>query len=134
MDYDIKSNLQVNAAQIENVTGNGTVTGGILDTADFDLGVMFALMALNFTDGVHTLLIEESDDSGMAGATVVAGDQLIGTLPAATAATAEGAKVGTVGVISHKRYLRSSVVSTGVTTGSDVVVSSVMKGENLPIA
>ena len=134
MQYDIKSDLLVLLAMIETITTDTTTSGDIIDTANFELGIMFAMAVANFTDGSYELQIFESDDDGMSGATVVSGDQLIGDLPTLVAATAGGAAQSTVGVISHLRYLQARIVSTITTVGADVVISATQKGETLPIA
>lgn len=133
---DIRSNVFEGNAFFQTITTNTTtVSTGIFDTADLELGLMFALGAFNFTDGSYTLLLEESSDSGMSGATVIGAtdpDQLIGTLPVVTAATAEGGTLGTVGVISNLRFVRASIVSTGTSTGSDVLVLVTQVAEEMP--
>ena len=132
---DIRSNVIQNNGFFATVASDTTTAGAIFDTADYELGLMFALGAFNYTDGTYTLLLEESSDAGMAGATVIGStdpDQLIGTLPVVTAATALGAEFGTVGVISNLRYVRASIVSTGTTTGSDVAVIVTQVAEEMP--
>lgn len=130
---DIVTKLQENVALTAAVTSNTTTVGAILDTADFELGLMFTLYVADFTDGTYTLLLEESDDSGMAGAVTIPTDKLIGLLPAASAASASGSILGKVGVFSNLRFVRASVVSTGVTTGALATVISTQKAETMAI-
>lgn len=129
---DIRSNVQQNLALKAVIGTDTTTTGAILDTAALELGLMFALQSTLHTDGTYTLLIEESDDAGMAGAVAVTGDKLIGTLPALSAVTAEGDQLATVGVISNLRYVRPSIVSTATTTGASLQVVSTQVAENMP--
>lgn len=130
---DIRSDLKQTLALLAAISTNTTTAGSIIDTANFELGLMFAMQLSAWTDGVYTLLLEESDDDGMAGAVAITGDKLIGSLPALTAATVEGAVLETVGVISNLRYVQASIVSTGVTTGADAQVIATEKGEELPV-
>jgi len=130
---DIKSNLKQTLAVLDGtISGTTPDAGAILDTADFELGLMFALHTTTYVTGTVTILIEESDDSGMASATTVDGDQLIGSLPEATAIVAEGDDFPTVGVISNLRYIQVSVLGD---VGADAAASvyATQKGENLPI-
>ncbi len=129
---DIRSNLKEIVGFSAIITTNTTTAGAILDTSDFELGLMFSVAITVFGAGTFTLLLEESDDSGMSGAVAITGDKLIGTLPALTAATAQGVTLETVGVISNLRYVRASIVSTGTTT-TTVVVTATQKAENMPV-
>lgn len=132
---DIRSSLQTILANLAVVTGNGTTNGGIIDTADFERGLMFNMGIVGFTDGVYDVVIEESDDSGMAGAVAVTGDKLIGTL-AGMSLNAESVNLDvlpSIGVISNLRYVRINVVATGVTTGGTAVVTATQMGEHLPV-
>lgn len=129
---DIRSNLKQSLGIYGAIASNTTTVGAIFDTADYELGLMFGMAATAYTDGTYDLLIEESDDAGMAGATTVMGDQLIGSLPSVTAAVSNGDDLATVGVISNKRYIRVSVVSTGTTTGATLLVIATQKAEVMP--
>lgn len=130
---DIRSNVKQTVALTAVITTDTTTNGAILDTADFELGLMFGLDITAFTDGTYTLALQESDDSGMAGAVAITGDKLIGTLPVATAATAQGADLGTVGVISNLRFVRAQIVSAGTTTGATANVIATQVAENMPV-
>lgn len=113
------------------ISSDTTTTGDIIDTAAFDMGNSFFLNIEIFVDGVYALSFEESDDSGMAGATVVTADQIIGAAVSLTAATGAGARSGN-GVFSNKRFLRPRVISTGTTTGATVSIEAVLMGEYNP--
>jgi len=130
---DIRSNVKQTLALLATITTDTTTAGSILDTADFELGLMFAVQISAYTDGTYTLLIEESDDSGMSGAVAVTGDKLIGSLPAVSAVNAAGAALDTVGVISNLRYVRASLVSTATTSGATTQVIATEVAENMPV-
>ncbi len=129
---DIRSNLQQILAIAGTLAANGTMTGAILDTANFELGLMFELTVTSHTTGTFTLAIFESDDSGMSGETAVTGDQLIGTLPVEVAVVSQGDVLQTVGVISNKRYVRADVIGTDTSVGIARVVAT-QKAENMPV-
>lgn len=134
---DIRSNLKQTQCFNRSISSSTTTVGvnaNIIDTANFELGLMFALLASTYTTaGTYTLLLEESDDSLMVGAVTISGDKLIGTLPAVSGQSPNGGDYGTVGVISNLRYVRASIVSTGVTGSAQITVIATQKGENLPI-
>lgn len=129
---DIRSNVKQILALLATISTDTTTNGAIIDTADFELGLMFAVQISDYTDGTYTLLIEESDDSGMSGAVAVTGDKLIGSLPVLSAATAQGGTLGTVGVISNLRFVRASLVSASTSTGAVAQVISTEVAENMP--
>ena len=134
---DIRSDIQQNIALTVAVTGNGTTNGFAIDTADFELGLMFNVLVNNFTDGSYAFTLEESVDSAFTVpvAIVDGSDKLIGTLAGltATAASVSGAILKTIGVISNLQFVRLNVVATGVTTGADIVSVASQKGEVMPV-
>lgn len=134
---DIRSNLQQNVALTAAVTGNGTTNGAIIDTANFELGLMFNTFVNGFTDGSYTFTLEEDDVVGFGTATAIVDgdDRLIGTLAglAVSAASASGAILNTLGVIGTKQFVSLNVVAAGVTTGADIVSVVTQKGEVMPV-
>jgi hypothetical protein len=132
---DLRSGLQSNLVMAQNITSDTTTNGTILDTRNFDLGIVFTIYASAYTDGTYDITIEEDDDVTMATAVAVSSDQLIGQLSdmQVTAVATEGDKLGTIGVFGNKRYLRLNVVSTSVTTGADIQVVAMQKAELKPV-
>ena len=107
-------------------SADGTEVGSIIDTADFDNGIYFALAVEAYTTGTFTLVIEDSDDDELSDASVIPAAQLVyGTLPALTAATAEGAALAKEGIFGNKRYVRASVVGTDTSVGTVSVLAIV---------
>lgn len=131
---DIRSQLLQILSGIVAVVADGTTDGEIIDTADNELGLMFSVNISNFTDGVYDLILRESDDAGFASSSIISGDKLIGDITGLSAATAAGAPMPTVGVISNLRYVRAVVQASGVTTGADVTVICTQKTEYAPVA
>ena len=118
----VRDNISNNEILVAGINlaldGNETNAGIILDTADVDLGVSFGCLITAYTDGDHDIIIHEGDDSGLSDAALVPADKLIGALPTYDAIHANADVVQMVGVHSTKRYVRASIVSTGVTTGA----------------
>jgi len=98
----------------QNITTDTTTNGAIIDTAN-TRGNTYTLSSPVFTQGTFTPVLEESDDSGMAGATDIADINLLGTEAGAviTDAAAEGAKFGSIGFFGTKRFVRLKIDSTG---------------------
>ena len=125
------SDKRVEAALASTAIGSDTTTvGNIIDTADYDMGVAFFVDVSAYTDGTYTLLFEDGDDSGLSDAATVPDEKIIGQAVSLTAATA-GAFAGN-GLFSTRRYVRLSVVSTGVSTGATLSATVVMQGEYNP--
>lgn len=135
---DILSKLQAQTAVLAVISSNTTTNGIILDTANFELGLMFSLTIDAFTDGSYEVQLFESDDSGMAGATQIVAPNILPTDLGANsisqaAATISGAPLPKIGAFGNKRYVQARVVSTGVTTGATVHVGVVQEAEQSPV-
>ena len=115
---DIRSNLLPKLAFNAIITTDTTTNGAIIDTADFDGGVVFNFLCTVYGAGTYTPILEESDDSGMSGANNIADANLIGTEAGAaiSAVTASGANLGSIGIFGTKRYVRVKILSATATT------------------
>jgi len=134
---DIRSNvLDKYAFPVQAISSDTTTSGAIIDTADFDGGGMFTLLCSAYTDGTYTPLIQESDDSGMSGATAVADANLIGTEAGAalSAVTASGANLNSIGFFGTKRYVRLQIVSASTSSGATVGATFTGSPEIVPSA
>jgi len=123
---DNRSNIV--AARIKHesdLTSDVGVETSIIDTVDFDNGVtlVFNIMQATGTFTMTVLQVDESDDPGMAGATNVPTDNLIGTLPIITAADVPNASLNTLGVFGTKRFIRAAVDFVIVSGRVDFVAS-----------
>jgi hypothetical protein len=121
------------------ITTNTTTAGAILDTAQFEMGITYFMGCPARTDGTYKLLLEWGDNSALSDAVAVPAANLLVTTGAnpvttgITAATASGGEFLKVGVIcGDKRYIRASVVSTGVTSGATISVLCARSSECLP--
>ena len=121
---DIRSGLLPKLAFNAIINSDTTTNGAIIDTADFDGGVLFTILSSVFNAGTYTPVLEESDDSGMAGANDVADGNLIGTEAGAaiSAVSASGANLASIGAFGTKRFLRLKIASASSTTTTIVAV------------
>ena len=121
---DIRSGLLPKLAFNAIINSDTTTNGAIIDTADFDGGVLFTILSSVFNAGTYTPVLEESDDSGMSGANDVADGNLIGTEAVAviSAVSASGANLVSLGAFGTKRFLRLKIVSASSTTTTIVAV------------
>jgi hypothetical protein len=125
------------ALEPQVINSDTTTVGEIIDTADFDGGIVF-VQSIAWTAGTVTPLIEESsaDDFG-SDVSDVADANLVGDVETgqeADSALTTGALISSLGVVGNvKRYLRYSMVSTG---SANVVASAVAlaKSEVSPIS
>lgn len=115
---DIRSDVLPKNAFLAIINSDTTTNGAIIDTANFDGGVMYTLQSTVYGAGTYTPVLEESDDSGMSGANDVADANLIGTEAGAaiSALTASGANIGSLGAFGTKRFLRLKIVSASSST------------------
>lgn len=107
---NIYTSIAVNTATVSTDT---TTTGNEIDMQGFE-SIEFVMAMGTLTDGDFALQITESDTSG-SNFTAVDDADLLGTEPAFTTNTDDN-KIGRVGYIGGKRYLKATVVSTNTAT------------------
>lgn len=127
MRKDLHDNVSVSVAKNPTTISTDTTTAGvIIDTKGYG-AIEFVMYTGTRTDGTYTPLIEESDDSGLSGATAVDDANLFGTeagaaLIASNSASRIGYRCG------NKRYVRLSVVSASTSSGCTSVGAIAIKG------
>ena len=110
-----------------SLTGTvGDVDGEIIDTAGYGAGLLF-FQVEDLTVQDIPIVLYESDDFGMAGATQVAADNILGN-PVLLSGLS-GTVVTRFGYIAGKRYMRPRVqagaaVAVGVLVGAGILVNS----------
>ena len=109
----------------QTINTDTTTVGEIIDTADYDGGIVFTQF-ITHTSGTFTPLIEESDSATFAsGNTNVADTSFIGDVSTGQevdSALTAAQLISSIGVVNNlKRYLRYSIVST---LGADGVIGS----------
>jgi hypothetical protein len=132
---DLKNNVALDLNLYHEFTSSSTHTGAVLDTADYDSGIMFGFALPAWADGTYTPSFDESD-TGTSGWTAIPAEQLIGTIADVTldAQTAEGDVMPTIGILSTKRYIRANVVASGVTSGATSLAVVAKMPELKPVA
>lgn len=140
---DIRSNLIAQFMGSLTVAADTTTTAaGIIDTALFELGLMFSVQvtAIGTPAGTATLIIEASDDPTFAtGVTTFtpADDEYIGTgiltqvVTLVPTALLENRMV-TAGIIASARYVRVAVLDAGGDGATVVSVFATQKAEDMP--
>lgn len=122
---DIRNQMLPKLAFKATINSDTTTAGNIIDTADY-LGVCYTPLCTTYGAGTYTFVLNESDDSGMAGSNVVDAGKMIGTLAgAAISAVSPSGATGNLpsfGAFGTKRYLRLDVVSVTSTTTAIAVV------------
>lgn len=135
---DIRSDFELVMLHDAAIATDTTTTTTIVDTADYDPGLTFYFLCTAYTDGTYTPLVQEGDESDLSDASSVADASMIpqstpeasAAISAATAADGS-ACLTSIGIISTKRYVRASIVSTSTSSGATIQVFALKKKEVL---
>lgn len=128
---DIASDLKPVVESLAIISADGVTNGNAVDTAGFECGIMFIAECVQYTDGDYAITLEESDDN-ITFAALPAG-KLIGGMAVIDAVAAEGDTVQKVGLFSNKRYVRSVITASTVTSGAAIIVTAILRGELRPV-
>lgn len=99
------------------ISSSTTTNGSVIDTQGFQAGIITMAVGTR-TDGTYTLLVEESDAADMSGSVVCSAPNLILPLNGSYAISASNGIINVGWVKGNYRYIRASIVSTGVTSGA----------------
>lgn len=120
---DERSNLAIESGLDPAAIGSDTTTNGNwIDRQEYE-ALTFAVTG-TITDGTFTPLVEESDQAGHGDAAPAADADLIGT--EAGAAVDSAGPASSIGYVGSKRWVRCSLVSTGVTSGGTLAVTAIL--------
>ncbi|UEM08071.1 hypothetical protein JL101_035330 (plasmid) [Skermanella rosea] len=122
MASDVKVTPALNRASI---TSNTTTNGTWIDTQGFG-SVFFSIQSDTITDGTYTPLIEDADASNQSDAAAVADTFLSVTEASVAFVAADDNKTKKIAYTGGKRYVRLSLVSTGVTSGGGIGATAVL--------
>lgn len=149
---DIRSDLI--AQFMGNVTtvndGASTISAGVIDTAAYELGVMFSFQLTEAGDGTNTAAIQESDLPTTGFTAITDTEQLIGdgdlaitpvtAVPSVTGAgtisdpfVAVENRLDTLGVIGNKRFLKIIINNVGGSDTATYAVFATQKAEDMPV-
>lgn len=117
---------------IQAITTDTTTDGNAIDLKGYDSAEVYVVTG-TVTDGDYTLILEESATGSFGGEeTAVADTDLVGTeaLASFTADTDDN-KIGRVGYVGSKRYIRPTIVSTSTSSGATLGVLVALGNPNV---
>lgn len=119
MNKDLHNNIFVvmSLTQTDITTNTTTVGTRITDSSTFE-AMEFVPMSGALAGGNFEILIEEGEESNLSDAVPVPANFLIGTPAEATLSVPN--QIKRIGCLTKKRYVRASIVSTGV-SGSNLI-------------
>jgi hypothetical protein len=116
------------------ITSNTTTVSSVVDMRGYYALELYILSG-SITDGTYTPLVEHADSSDFSDGAAVADTMLLGTELDAVFISTDDHKVKRIGYLGDKRYVRISLVSTGVTSGGTFTVLALRgTAANQPIA
>lgn len=126
-------NLKRGISPYDHATGDAAVVSQIIDMQGIDT-LVFAIAtgSLADADATFTVLVEESDDSGMSGATAVADADLLGTEALASFTFAGDDKCYKIGYKGSKRYVTCTITPANNTGAALLCVIAITVPQILP--
>lgn len=121
---DLVHNLQATASIVPAARTDGSVLGASVDLRGFG-AAMAVLSAGVYTDGVHQLKVQHSDDDVLF--SDVDASELQGELNEVDNASFSG-KTQKMGYVGNKRYIRLVLTTTGSTSGA-LICAHVIAGK-----
>jgi hypothetical protein len=116
-------------APIAARTDNTAIVSTILDTLGFGSATLALVTGTNTdADATFVTLLEESNDSGMSGATAVADIDLIGTEVLASFDFADDIECRKLGYIGSRRYIRATVTPANNSAGNIFIAGMWVQG------
>lgn len=111
------------------ITDNTAAVSAIIDRRGYGaLEFVITSGTLSDADTTVTALLEESDDSGMSGATAVADADMLGTEAEASLTFADDGETRKLGYIGTKRYVRLTMTPAN-NTGNIPIAAVVIMGK-----
>ncbi|MBK7490974.1 MAG: hypothetical protein IPI17_17910 [Nitrosomonas sp.] len=128
-------NLKRGISPYDHATGDAAVVSQIIDMQGID-ALVFAIAtgSLADADATFTVLIEESDDSGMSGASAVADADLLGTEALASFTFGSDDKCFKIGYKGSKRYVTCTITPANNTGAALLCVIAITVPQILPSA
>jgi len=125
---DLASNIDVKRViSPVSVADNTAQVGQIIDRRGFDsVTFLIATGSVADADTTFTVLLEESDDSGMSGGNAVADADLIGTEALAGFQFDDDNECRKLGYVGSKRYLRLTITPANNTSAALLAAVAVL--------
>jgi len=127
---DLFNNITVKRgiSPYDHATGDAAVTTQIIDMQDAaSLTFIIATGSLADADATFTVLVEESNDSGMAGKNAVADEDLLGTEALASFIFSDDDKVRKIGYKGNKRYVTLTITPANNTGACLMAVVAIVE-------
>lgn len=126
-------NLKRGISPYDHGTGDTAVVSQIIDMQGID-SLVFAIAtgSLADVDATFTVLVEESDDAAMSGATAVADADLLGTEALASFTFAGDDKCYKIGYKGSKRYVTCTITPANNTGAALLCVIAITVPQLLP--
>lgn len=112
----------------QQITTNTTTVGNIIDIQQepgFNSLEFFILSGV-LTDGAYVLLLEHGDDPALSDAAPVPDDDLTNLESTADFADSDDQTAKRIGYVGGKRYVRPSIVSSGVSSGGFFTIMALL--------
>lgn len=112
----------------QEITTNTTTVGNIIDVQQLQgfNSLEFYILAGVITDGAYALLLEHGDDPALSDAADVPDDDLTNLESTAGFTSTDDQVPKRIGYIGGKRFVRPSLISTGVTSGAFFVIMALL--------
>lgn len=109
--------------------GTTPLVGSIIDRSGYET-LTYAIITGTLSDAnaTYAVLLEESDDSGMSGATAVADTDLIGTEADAAFNYGDDGETRKLGYVGDMRYTRLTITPTGADSGNSPIAAVAILG------
>ncbi len=130
---DLYNNIEVRRvlSPVAAGTDNTAYVGQIIDMRGFKSVVFAILVGVNTdADATFTVLIEESDDSGLSGSNTVADVNLDPTEAIASFDFADDDSVRKIGYTGEKRYVRMTITPANNDSGNIFIAATAIMGDS----
>lgn len=126
-------NLKRGISPVDHGTGDTATVSQIIDMQGVDTLVFaIAFGSLADVDATFTVLVEESDDSAMSGATAVSDADLLGTEALAAPLFSDDNKCFKIGYKGSKRYVTCTITPANNTGAALMCVIAITVPQLLP--
>ena len=130
--FDIRSNFKFLSSFDAPISADSIVFGNIIDTSDYELGLMFFGYQESYSDGTYDVTFQQSDTGAFAGEETVIPDQnLIGDAIIFNGSEASF-DIQSQGIFSNLQFVRPVITASSVTAGALIVLMSIEGAEEKP--
>jgi len=133
MERDLHSHVSIRSVitPTAGAAAGASTVGSIIDTLGFE-SLEYVVHSGTITTGSFSCTLEESDDSGMSGATAVPSDRVLGGSPSFV--VTDDDDVRRVGIVGKKRYQRLTLVGASTPVGAFSAIAILGNPRSAPTA